>query len=120
MRLFQSESRYNVKTGKWEECFWIDGQEVDGDDYFYEMEIENKLENDKLLKQIEIEEEDECDGCNCVECTILKYVEIIQDMTGCCPHCLEEILTNYMMDIIDHIVIEDAGEEINRENKTLN
>lgn len=120
MRLFQSESQYNVKTGKWEEYFWIDGKEVDGDAYFYEMEIENKLENDKLLKQIEIEEEDECDCCDCIECTLDRFVDQIQEINGGCPHCIREVLQEFLCEIVEHIVIEDAEEDINRENKNLN
>lgn len=119
MRLFQSESRYNVKTGEWEEYFWIDGQEVDCDSYFFELEREKDLEIAKLKEAVEIEDDDFCD---CPNCTILKYVEIIQEMTGGCPHCLEEILTDFMIDIVNHIVLDDEEieEETYVENKDLN
>ena len=117
MRLFESRSQYNVKTGKWEECFWIDGQEVNGDDYFYELDQEKEIEINKLKEAIEIEEDDFCD---CVECTIERYVEELQEITGGCPGCIRDVLMEFFCDIVEHIVIEDAEEDIDRENKNLN
>lgn len=108
MKLFSNESLYNVKTDQWEERYFIDGQEVDEDLYFFEIERERDLEIQKLEEAIELDENE----CDCPECTILKYVERIQEISDICPCCLEEILTDFMFDIIDHIVIEDVEEDV--------
>lgn len=122
MKLFSSESIYNAKTDKWEERYSIDGILVDGDLYFFEMEREKELEANKLLKATEDEEYeyDCCDYCDCVECTIERYVEELQEITGGCPGCIRDVLMEFFCDIVEHIVIEDAEEDINRENKNLN
>lgn len=112
MKLFQSQALYNAKTNEWEEIFWIDGNIVDSDLYFFEMDKERELEIEKLT-----EEENEIDNeCDCPECTLDRYTEIIQEITGGCPGCIREVLENFMMDIVDHIVIEDIEEETNQLN----
>jgi hypothetical protein len=118
MRLFTSESIFNIESGKWEERFWIEGQLVDGDEYFFELEREKDLENEKLLKECEIED-DEDDFCDCPECTILRYVEEIQEITGGCPGCIEECLTRFFVDIVEHIIIENDDDRGN-DNSKLN
>jgi len=109
MRLFTSESFYDVKTGQWEDRYWIDGIEKDGDLYYFELEREKDLETEKLLKECEIED-DECDCCGCYECTIDRYTELLSEITGGCPHCIRNVLDCFCDDIIEHIVIEDMDE----------
>ena len=108
MRLFTSESIYNVKTGQWEERFWIDGKSVDADEYFFQQDREKKLESDKLLKQIELEDDideiDPCENCKCRDCCEAEdnegfdyedlldvFVGRILDTEGC-PMCIRDIL----------------------------
>jgi len=43
MKLFSSESAYNAKTDQWEDYYKIDGQEVDEDLYFFEMDREKNF-----------------------------------------------------------------------------
>jgi len=128
MRLFTSESIYDVKTGQWEERFWIDGIITDGDSYFFEQDREKKLEADKLLKQIELEDDineiDPCEGCECKGCCeccedefekfdyedlLDLFVDRILEI-GPCPVCLRNLLDEFA-DIF--IPDEDVEEYIN-------
>lgn len=132
MRLFQSESIFNARTGQWEEIFWIDGIIVDPDFYFYELDREKEIETAKLLKEIEIEEfEDdyeynEC--CGCYECVIQRYVDLLCEITGGCPCCIRAALESYCDEIVERIVIEDMEDnevdevdnEIEREMRRFN
>ncbi len=119
MRLFNSESLYNVKTGKWEERFWIDGVLTDSDLYFYELEREKELEQIKFKSQ-EVEV-DPCEGCKCKGCCEEEFdYEDILDIfvgrildTGGCPGCIREILDEFA----DMFLPDD--EEID-ENEVLN
>ena len=109
MRLFTSESLFNIKTGHWEERFWIDGIITDGDEYFFQQDREKQLEADKLLKECEFEEDDDC--CDCLECTLDYFVERIQE-TGCeCEGCIRQVLVEFLCEIVDHIVVEDIEDD---------
>lgn len=113
MKLTISEY-YDDETGMYIATkYFVDGESITEDDY------------DELIDMLDREneedyEEDECDGdcdnceyeyvndqCGCPECTILKYVEQIQEITGGCPCCLEMVLREFMFEVIDHIVVED-------------
>lgn len=89
MRLFTSESIYNVKTGQWEERFWIDGIIKDADEYFFEMDREKKLEQNKIFNQ-EIEP-DPCEGCEC---------------KGCCKCCEDEFDYEDLLDVFVNRILE--------------
>jgi len=95
--------------------YYVDGDQIEYEDYMDLVDDLNIDENDCD----EIENEcDYCDGCcecdndqcDCPECTILKYVELIQEINGGCPHCIESVLRDFMINIIDHIIIEDIDE----------
>lgn len=106
MKLFQTELIYNARTDEWEEKFWVDGQLVDEDLYFFEIERERDLEIKKLEEQ-----EDEVDEefCDCPECTLDRYVDRILELSDgeICIGCLRQALTDFMFDVVDHIVYED-------------
>ena len=116
MKLFSSESIFNAKTGKWEERYWINGNPVDGDLYFFEMDRERNLENQKLINKSEECEDDCCDYCDCYECTIERYVQLLCELTGGCPNCIRMALECFCDDIVEHIVIDDTEEEIGELN----
>lgn len=139
MRLFQSESIFNVKTDEWEDRYWIEGKIVDGDLYFFELERERHLEIEKLKEAIteqndgcgcdgnceecslhEDDEEDQEDFCDCPECTILRYSQEIQEITGGCHGCIEECLTRFFIDIVEHILIENDDENNSRDRGRFN
>ena len=109
--------------------YYVDGDQVEYEDY---MDIVGYL-NDANGFDDETENECDCcgscecgedysgyddygkcedieDGCDCPECTILKYVELIQEINGGCPYCIESVLRDFMINIIDHIIIEDVDE----------
>jgi hypothetical protein len=72
------------------------------------MDREKYLEIEKLKKQ-EDEIENECD---CPECTLDRYSQLLSEITGGCCGCIREVLEYFMCEIIDHIVIEsDCNEE---------
>jgi len=120
MRLFTSESFYNIKIGRWDERFWIDGIITDPDDYFFEQDREKKLEAEKLLKEIKI---DPCEGCECRGCCGAEdeiegfdyedlldiFVSRILAAEGC-PSCTKAILDEFA-DIF--LPDEDELDEIN-------
>jgi len=115
MRLFTSESLFNIKTGQWEERFWIDGIITDPDLYFFELDREKELEANKLLKEKENEdyEDDCCDHCDCYECTIERYVQLLCELTGGCPNCIRMALECFCDDIVEHIVVENIEDDEN-------
>jgi len=80
------------------EKYFIDGEEVSEEEY------------DDMLDEFddEFDDEDEVDCCDCYECTINRYVEQIQEITGGCSGCIREALEDFADEIIEHIVIEDA------------
>ena len=81
------------------EKYFIDGEECSEEEY------------DEMLDEFY---EDEVDCCDCYECTINRYVEYIQEVTGGCSGCIREALEDFADEIIEHIVIEDAEtDEIN-------
>jgi len=104
MKLFSSESIFNAKTGKWEERYWINGSPVDGDLYFFEMDREKEIENEKLKLEEDNIDDDQCD---CIECTLDRYVKEIQEINGGCPGCIREVLQGFLCEIVEHIVVED-------------
>lgn len=121
MKVFTNESWYNVETDQWEERFFVDGNIANEDLYFSEMERERDLEIEKLVEILELSEDEYNDECDCPICTINKYVKRIQEISEICPYCLEEILTDFMMDVVERIVIEDIeDDEIEREMKRFN
>lgn len=116
MKLFQTETIYDAKTDEWVEKYWVNGQEVDADLYFFEIERERDLEIQKLEEQ-----EDEMDElCDCPECTLDRYTGILSEMTGGCSGCIREVLQDFMMDVVDHIVIEDMEDDMVQEGRPLN
>jgi hypothetical protein len=78
-----------------------------------------------------IEEEQECcecdegqdeneEQCDCPICTLERYVDELVDITGGCPGCIRESLVEFMNDIVDHIVIEDIEDDIEKGKSQLN
>ena len=52
--------------------------------------------------------DDEDDDCDCVNCTIDRYVEMIYELADgqICPICLRDIMCDFFETMVDHIVIE--------------
>jgi len=57
MRIFQTQSMWDAKEGRWYEVFSVDGEQVSGEEYFRELETEQCLEDDEV--------DEYCDCCNC-------------------------------------------------------
>lgn len=103
MRLFTSESIYNVKTGQWEERFWVDGIIKDADEYFFEMDREKELEQNKIFNKEN--EPDPCEGCECKGCCCeeneFDYDDLLDVFVGRileigpCRNCLRNLLDEF-------------------------
>jgi len=112
---------FDDQTGEFiAEKFYIDGNEVCEDDYEAMLDEFDEVNSEE---EVMIDENCECDSeccmdceyntsdeCDCPECTLDKFTELIQEITGGCPGCIREILADFMFEIIDHIIIEDAEE----------
>ena len=86
MRIFQTQSMWDAKEGRWYEVFSVDGEQVSGEEYFRELEVEQCLEDD------EIDGVDETSYCMCCEC---KDNEDCEDFEcTCCKN--EEIEEDYI------------------------
>ena len=74
-------------------------------------DLEDKLEAYEIASVDfdEYDEDEECEEneCDCIECTLDKYVEQIQEINGGCPHCIRLVLEDFLGCIVDHIVVED-------------
>jgi len=112
MRIFQSESFYNVQSDKWEEKYKIDGTPIDGDSYFFELEREREIETKKMVDEFEqLECDNYCPCCGCNGCcedelTYDELLDIFVDKIleiGSCPVCLKELLDDFAEEIIDFV-----------------
>lgn len=83
--------------------FYIDGQECSEEEY---CEMVDSL-NDASNENVDVNENDECD---CMECTLDRFSEQIQEITGGCFGCIREVLQDFLCEIVEHIVIEDVSE----------
>lgn len=104
MRLFESEAIFNVEAGIWEESYFIDGEEVEFEEYFEQQELEVELENEKLR-----EEKCCCECCDCCEFEEITIGELIDTYVerfeeGCnCSVCVRDLLTELICDILEWI-----------------
>jgi len=116
MRIFQTQSMWDAKEGRWYEVFSVDGEQVSGEEYFRELETEQCLEDDEID---ESEVNSYCMCCECkdnedcpdFECTCCKNEEIEEDyidndlVIQCdCPDCVamrEEIESDDECDCLE-------------------
>lgn len=54
---------------------------------------------EKYEESFEDKEEFECD---CIDCTLDRYVAKIQEINGGCPHCIREVLSEFLVVVVDH------------------
>jgi len=102
MRIFQTQSMWDAKEGRWYEVFSVDGESCSGEEYFRELETEQCLEDDEIDK-VELEESSYCMCCECkdnedcpdFECTCCKNEGLEEDyidndlVIQCdCPDCV--------------------------------
>ncbi len=58
---------------------------------------------DEIFEELNFSDYDEeCDGCDCVNCTIDLYTEMIHELTGGCPGCIRDILESFFETMVDH------------------
>ena len=79
MNLFEAKAIYDSKTGKFLEEFYINGESVDCDEYYFYLEKEKDIEDKKLKYKDKLEEKetvkenpyqynDDDEFCECDEC----------------------------------------------------
>lgn len=118
MRLFENKSVYYAGTGKWEEVFLIDGENVPADVYQDEQYKEKIILDSKLKETIKsINDSQECcgcseccEGCDCddpIEDLLNVYADIILD-DGDCRDCIYDTLKSFVGDILE--CFEDSEE----------
>jgi len=83
MRIFQTQSMWDAKEGRWYEVFSVDGESCSGEEYFRELEVEQCLEDDEI---------DETSYCQCCECPDNEDCDDFE--CTCCKN--EEIEENYI------------------------
>lgn len=96
MRVFKTESIWDEENQDWESVHFIDGKEVNLDKLNEEMNYEVNPE-ERL-------QEDECDDeeCDCIDCTLDRYVARIQEINGGCPCCIKEVLADFLVCVVEH------------------
>jgi len=122
---------YDDEDGKYIATkYYINSEECSEEDYddmldqLDEINIGDEVCDEVETYECEIEccadcEYNETGECDCPECTIEKYIERILELGGSdmCPGCLREALTDFMYEVVDHIVVENMNDN---ENEYIN
>jgi hypothetical protein len=86
--------------GIYDVTYFNNGREINFEDY---IKIENSLEEENEDDYNNYED----NGCDCYECTLDRYVARINEIAFGCPHCIREILEDFVGEVIDHVVVEE-------------
>lgn len=91
------------ENGNVNECFICDGQYILPDTYYTleeELELEEYMdfEDDYTGELAEYNYDEPCD---CVDCTIDRYVDKISSLGLVCPHCIRECLESFVDELLD-------------------
>ena len=118
MKLFKSEHLYDAETQQWVEKFWVNDELVDEDVYYFYLEREKDIEDNKDVENFnECGECNECDcdeinelvcNDNCKECEITceacRDINIVEDIatefeeSDCqCESCLRNVIYRSLM-----------------------
>jgi len=132
MRIFQTQSMWDAKEGRWYEVFSVDGEQVSGEEYFRELETEQCLEDDEVES-----EEEYCKCCNCenkcdnfectcqlddeeveyineyecednelkeqCECPICKAEQEVKELDCFCEECSEDYMKEFINECLEHV-----------------
>ena len=63
-----------------------------------------------FLPDVNDEVDDDC-GCDCINCTIDRFTEELQELMGGCSGCIREVLCDFFETMVDHIIIESLEED---------
>ncbi len=106
MRLFETKSIYNPVDKCWNELFFIDGEKVDEETYYNDIEIEQEYYSD------DEDYDNKIDCCQCECCcnekkTIGKLIdkytlEMLE--TNLCPCCISKSLENFYNEVVNSIL----------------
>ena len=91
MNLFENKSLYDAKLKNWVEFFFVNGQEVNSDEYFDLLDLETQIEDEKV--------EDNCNCEVCIDEMLDEYVARLEEV--CCPECMKEILHELVAEILE-------------------
>lgn len=100
MNLFENKSLYDAKLKNWVEFFYVNGQEISSDEYFELLDLEKEIADEKVHDC-----DCCCDSCECeyetIDELLDEYTEMICDTGLCCPHCVKEVLTELVAEILE-------------------
>jgi len=123
MNLFEAKAIYDSKSGKFIEEFYINGNSVDCDEYYFYLEREKEVEDKKSILVKNIEKSDKnpyeyTEDVNTTDC----QCETCNDYDNCCEsgeccgeceedeyECIEEFDYNNLLDIFVSRIQETEG-----------
>jgi len=110
MRAFKNESIYDKESGKWSEVYYIDGNEVELEEYFQGIEDEeNDIGSSELGELCECCKCEDSDTCDDYECTCDNGDNREDDLEDCqCNECRKERFYHLLTDTLNHIVEADG------------
>lgn len=81
--------------------YFVNGEEYSENDY-------SELLDEFDIMDYDVVDEDEDDCCDCVDCTINRYAEMIYELANgqICPGCVHDVFESFFETMVDHIVIE--------------
>ena len=125
MRIFQTQSMWDTKEGRWYEVFSVDGEQVSGEEYFRELETEQCLEDDEIESE---EEYCKCDDFECTcqlddeeveyineyecedneleeqcECPICQAEQEVKELDCYCEECSEDYMKEFINECLEHV-----------------
>ena len=86
MRVFATQAMWDKVEEQWYEVYAVDGETVEQEEYFREVEVEQCLENDEV--------DEYCTCCNC------PTNEDCKDFNCTCGECEEEVENGNMDDLV--------------------
>lgn len=122
---------YEDRTGEYITTkYLVDGEPITEEEYDSLMETLDEININNICEdevcefgEFECDEckfNDEVDQCDCPDCTLDRYSQILSEMTGGCIGCIRDVLESFLSTVIDHIVIEDIEEDMVEEDRPLN
>ena len=132
MNLFEAKAIYDSKTGKFLEEFYINGESVDCDEYYFYLEKEKDIEDKKLKYKDKLEEKetvkenpyqynDDDEFCECDECKYkdkkkyescdddCKYINCDNDCDECEDCKIEEFNYDELLEIFAERIMNTGG-----------
>lgn len=103
MRTFEVKSLYDSTNKKWLEFYFIDGREVEPDEYFANLESEE-------IEKVKDYEEEQCEcGGDCENCDMNDEVAVVETEFCTCESCTEEREQAVIEEFLDMLFDPDGA-----------